>query len=51
MASIALEALRDRPRAMNDSEWIDEEAAWAAVMARDKGADGRFVTGVLTTGI
>lgn len=30
---------------------IDDEAAWAAVMARDKAADGRFVTGVLTTGI
>ena len=30
---------------------IDAEAAWAAVMARDRGADGRFVTGVLTTGI
>jgi AraC family transcriptional regulator of adaptative response/methylated-DNA-[protein]-cysteine methyltransferase len=30
---------------------IDEEAAWAAVTARDRRADGRFVTGVLTTGI
>ncbi|QAY75515.1 bifunctional DNA-binding transcriptional regulator/O6-methylguanine-DNA methyltransferase Ada [Sphingosinicella sp. BN140058] len=30
---------------------IDAEAAWAAVIARDKAADGRFVTGVLTTGI
>lgn len=30
---------------------IDEEAAWNAVMARDRRADGRFVTGVLTTGI
>jgi AraC family transcriptional regulator of adaptative response/methylated-DNA-[protein]-cysteine methyltransferase len=30
---------------------LDPEAAWAAVMARDKAADGRFVTGVLTTGI
>ena len=30
---------------------IDEGAAWAAVMRRDKGSDGRFVTGVLTTGI
>ena len=32
-------------------EGIDADAAWAAVMARDKAADGRFVTGVLTTGI
>jgi AraC family transcriptional regulator of adaptative response/methylated-DNA-[protein]-cysteine methyltransferase len=29
----------------------DPDAAWRAVLARDKGADGRFVTGVLTTGI
>lgn len=28
-----------------------EEKAWAAVIARDRAADGRFVTGVLTTGI
>ncbi|HEY0011990.1 MAG TPA: bifunctional DNA-binding transcriptional regulator/O6-methylguanine-DNA methyltransferase Ada [Allosphingosinicella sp.] len=33
------------------SDTIDEEAAWAAVTARDRAADGRFVTGVLTTGI
>ena len=30
---------------------IDAEAAWRAVLARDRRADGRFVTGVLTTGI
>jgi AraC family transcriptional regulator of adaptative response/methylated-DNA-[protein]-cysteine methyltransferase len=30
---------------------FDEERAWQAVLARDKAADGRFVTGVLTTGI
>jgi AraC family transcriptional regulator of adaptative response/methylated-DNA-[protein]-cysteine methyltransferase len=36
---------------MKPQKLIDEEAAWAAVMARDRGADGRFVTGVLTTGI
>jgi AraC family transcriptional regulator of adaptative response/methylated-DNA-[protein]-cysteine methyltransferase len=30
---------------------IDEDEAWAAVAARDRTADGRFVTGVLTTGI
>jgi AraC family transcriptional regulator of adaptative response/methylated-DNA-[protein]-cysteine methyltransferase len=30
---------------------IDDETAWAAVLRRDRGADGRFVTGVLTTGI
>lgn len=30
---------------------IDEDSAWAAVTARDRRADGRFVTGVLTTGI
>ena len=30
---------------------IDAEAAWSAVLARDRRHDGRFVTGVLTTGI
>jgi AraC family transcriptional regulator, regulatory protein of adaptative response / methylated-DNA-[protein]-cysteine methyltransferase len=32
-------------------EGIDTDAAWAAVLRRDRVADGRFVTGVLTTGI
>lgn len=30
---------------------IDPEQAWAAVLARDRASDGRFVTGVLSTGI
>jgi AraC family transcriptional regulator of adaptative response/methylated-DNA-[protein]-cysteine methyltransferase len=30
---------------------IDEEKAWSAVLQRDRRFDGRFVTGVLTTGI
>lgn len=30
---------------------IDEAVAWGAVLARDRRQDGRFVTGVLTTGI
>jgi AraC family transcriptional regulator of adaptative response/methylated-DNA-[protein]-cysteine methyltransferase len=30
---------------------IDPDAAWRAVLARDRTADGTFVTGVLTTGI
>ena len=30
---------------------IEPEDAWRAVLARDRRADGRFVTGVLTTGI
>jgi AraC family transcriptional regulator of adaptative response/methylated-DNA-[protein]-cysteine methyltransferase len=30
---------------------IDAEDAWRAVLARDRAADGRFVTGVLSTGI
>jgi AraC family transcriptional regulator of adaptative response/methylated-DNA-[protein]-cysteine methyltransferase len=30
---------------------IDDSDAWRAVKARDRGYDGRFVTGVLTTGI
>ena len=38
-------------RRMKTQNMIDDEAAWGAVMARDRSADGRFVTGVLTTGI
>jgi AraC family transcriptional regulator, regulatory protein of adaptative response / methylated-DNA-[protein]-cysteine methyltransferase len=30
---------------------IADEDAWTAVLARDRAFDGRFVTGVLTTGI
>ncbi len=30
---------------------IDPDTAWAAVLRRDRSYDGRFVTGVLTTGI
>lgn len=30
---------------------IDSDNAWAAVLRRDRAFDGRFVTGVLTTGI
>ncbi len=30
---------------------LDEDEAWNAVMARDRSCDGRFVTGVLSTGI
>jgi AraC family transcriptional regulator of adaptative response/methylated-DNA-[protein]-cysteine methyltransferase len=36
---------------MSRHDPIDEAAAWAAVTARDRAADGSFVTGVLTTGI
>ena len=35
---------------MNDSGMSDERA-WQAVLARDRSYDGRFVTGVLSTGI
>jgi AraC family transcriptional regulator, regulatory protein of adaptative response / methylated-DNA-[protein]-cysteine methyltransferase len=30
---------------------LSDDAAWQAVMARDRGSDGLFVTGVLSTGI
>ncbi|MGB3846851.1 MAG: Ada metal-binding domain-containing protein, partial [Sphingopyxis sp.] len=30
---------------------MTDDARWAAVLRRDKAQDGRFVTGVLTTGI
>src|SRR5215217_610431 len=49
MAALALAPARPRPAAMSAN--IDEETAWTAVLARDRSADGRFVTGVLTTGI
>ncbi|MEQ1688023.1 MAG: bifunctional DNA-binding transcriptional regulator/O6-methylguanine-DNA methyltransferase Ada [Sphingopyxis sp.] len=35
---------------MLDTQIFDDEA-WAAVLRRDRGHDGRFVTGVLSTGI
>jgi AraC family transcriptional regulator of adaptative response/methylated-DNA-[protein]-cysteine methyltransferase len=31
--------------------FFDDDSAWAAVLRRDRALDGRFVTGVLTTGI
>ncbi|HEX8655139.1 MAG TPA: bifunctional DNA-binding transcriptional regulator/O6-methylguanine-DNA methyltransferase Ada [Allosphingosinicella sp.] len=37
--------------ALRTETMIDEEKAWTAVLARDRTIDGRFVTGVLTTGI
>ena len=37
--------------AMNDIATLDPDSAWRAVLARDRSADGTFVTGVLTTGI
>lgn len=36
---------------MEQRKIIDSDAAWQAVLARDKAKDGHFVTGVLTTGI
>ncbi|WP_439468138.1 bifunctional DNA-binding transcriptional regulator/O6-methylguanine-DNA methyltransferase Ada [Blastomonas fulva] len=36
---------------MTMDDTIDDTAAWDAVLRRDRGFDGRFVTGVLTTGI
>ncbi len=36
---------------MAPTELLPDDAAWAAITARDKGADGRFVYAVRTTGI
>lgn len=36
---------------MITEDLLDEDSAWTAVLARDRAFDGRFVTGVLTTGI
>jgi AraC family transcriptional regulator, regulatory protein of adaptative response / methylated-DNA-[protein]-cysteine methyltransferase len=33
------------------TDMVDGDWAWGRVMARDRSADGKFVTGVLTTGI
>ena len=33
------------------AERLSDDEAWQAVLARDRAFDGRFVTGVLTTGI
>ena len=35
---------------MTDTMIADDDA-WTAVLSRDRAFDGRFVTGVLTTGI
>jgi AraC family transcriptional regulator of adaptative response/methylated-DNA-[protein]-cysteine methyltransferase len=39
------------PNRTQPVDMIDAEEAWAAVLGRDRAWDGRFVTGVLTTGI
>ena len=36
---------------MKGTAMIDDDTAWAALERRDRTFDGRFVTGVLTTGI
>jgi AraC family transcriptional regulator of adaptative response/methylated-DNA-[protein]-cysteine methyltransferase len=51
MATIAKLRASDTSEAMNDLGPISDEDAWTAVLARDRCQDGRFVTGVLTTGI
>ncbi|EJL29020.1 bifunctional transcriptional activator/DNA repair enzyme AdaA [Novosphingobium sp. AP12] len=37
--------------AIGADERVNDEQAWQAVLARDRAFDGRFVTGVLSTGI
>lgn len=44
-------ATRPTPDSVNHPDTLDPDAAWRAVLARDRTMDGRFVTGVLTTGI
>ena len=36
---------------MSAADTMTDDARWAAVLRRDRALDGRFVTGVLTTGI
>ena len=51
MASVATISRPQEPDAVNDRRTIADDEAWAAVLRRDRALDGRFVTGVLTTGI
>ncbi len=51
MATLATDRTDFRSVAVNDPAPVSDEAAWAAVMARDRTMDGRFVTGVFSTGI
>src|SRR3954464_6907890 len=51
MASIMPISRRQEPDAVNDRRNISDDEAWAAMLRRDRTLDGRFVTGVLTTGI
>ncbi len=51
MRSVATAVAGDRVGGVDDQPFISDEDAWAAVKARDRGMDGRFVTGVLSTGI
>ena len=51
MATLAPSRDAIRPEAVNDVRRISDQEAWAAVLRRDRALDGRFVTGVLTTGI
>lgn len=41
----------DAAYGLQSARMIPDDEAWAAVLARDRAFDGRFVTGVLTTGI
>lgn len=40
-----------KPERIEVGESVSDERAWQAVLARDRAFDGRFVTGVLSTGI
>lgn len=51
MASLATVAPTLKPVPVSDVLPIDADACWRAMLARDRGKDGAFVTGVLTTGI
>jgi AraC family transcriptional regulator of adaptative response/methylated-DNA-[protein]-cysteine methyltransferase len=51
MATLATDRADFRSVAVNDAAPVSDEAAWTAVMARDRSMDGRFVTGVFSTGI
>jgi AraC family transcriptional regulator of adaptative response/methylated-DNA-[protein]-cysteine methyltransferase len=51
MAGFCQQGSRAMTDMMIEATPIDDDEAWQAVLARDRAFDGRFVTGVLSTGI
>src|ERR1700674_1701298 len=50
-AILAQEAINDMPSTDSKSTKLSDEKSWDAVVARDRGHDGKFVFAVSTTGV